>query len=229
MNSIRSKHSFIIAAIFMMIITSVLSCSINYIDLESRKAIKKHEIRCSEYLVEEEKLLTDAVRKDNAYKIKRILKQNKKLIDKSFSGERYYSILHYAVNIQKIKAAEALLKSGYNPDVQDQKGNTPLHICVDSETLFYLARIQPEKYTSYVRLLLDYKANSDICNDKLESPLIYSVHFLLLEPIFPMQRVLIEEGHCDINLVDANNCSVLDYAKKKNYKNFEEYLLRIMN
>ena len=82
MNSIRSKHSFIIAAIFMMIITSVLSCSINYIDLESRNAIKKHEIRCSEYLVEEEKLLTDAVRKDNTYKIKRILKQNKKLIDK---------------------------------------------------------------------------------------------------------------------------------------------------
>ncbi|MCR5613648.1 ankyrin repeat domain-containing protein [Treponema sp.] len=169
------------------------------------------EKRCKEKLKESELILANAIYSNNTRNLKWLLETNKNIIDNSYSGERYYSILHYAVDTQKYEATEQLLKSGYNPNIQDSCGQTPLYNASDFFDIYLLYRKEIDNISCFVDLLLDFNADPDIADNLLDTPLINT-------PTggddFSIQRLLVEKGKCNINLTNKDKHSAAYYALK---------------
>ena len=216
------KRVDVIFFIFIFLIVAGILFAIIWHNKNNPDVIKEHELKCKENLTQSELVLADAVRNNDTRKIRSILKKDESIIENSFSDIRYYSILHYAVEIQKYKSAEQLLKSGYNPDVRDSHGKTPLYIATDPLTLYLTIKKYPDDIACFVNLLLDFKASPDIPDDKSTTPLINAP---CAWNDFPIQRALVEKGKCNIDLVDASNHSAAYYSLKYGNIYLAHYLI----
>lgn len=196
--------------------------------LNNKNKIKEHALLLGKNLSESESILLNAVYEDDSKKLERLLCEHESIIKESFVEKRYYSVLHYAVNLQSYKATETLLKAGYNPNVQDMNGITPLYLAVDINPFYFLSKKYPVGETKFVNLLLDYNASPDICDDELISPLMCSLKTLVDEHNFPIQKLLIEKGNCNINHLDKDKKSILFYVRQTEMKELESYLLSKM-
>ena len=191
---------------------------------EDKGVIKRFEDRRKERLILSEAILSEAVQKNSVRKIRKIFKENEDLIKNSYReisyGENeYYSILHYAINIQNYEAAEEILKAGYNPDVKDKDGNTPLLYTVRTDTLFmsaakYLFLNDYDEEIKFIKLLLDYGASINACDDENRNLLILASQqsLILTGENFSILEYLIKEAHININHLDLNNHTAAYYA-----------------
>lgn len=233
------KNKSLYTFLLVMFLIALSSCLYFYVKArnENKDVIKGFEDERKERLILSETILSDAVQKNSVRKIRKIFKENEDLIKNSYReisyGENeYYSILHYAINIQNYEAAEEILKAGYNPDVKDKDGNTPLLYTVSTDTLFmnvarklYLKDFDEE--IKFIKLLLDYGASVNACDDENRNLLILASQqsWILTGENFSIPEYLIKEAHIDINHLDSNNHTAAYYALSQKGIRFAHFLI----
>ena len=102
--------------------------------------------------------LAKAIKNNNLKKIDSILQNDKSIIDRSYST-RYYSVLHFAVELERDEAARELLKNGFNPNVETLNGETPLHIAAGFPQI---VSYNSYSNTKLIDALLDYGADTEL-------------------------------------------------------------------
>ena len=104
--------------------------------------------------------LFEACRQGHYEKVKELLTSNSN-VDVNMTDGDCWSCLHETSirNCQFTPITELLLQNGANANLKDKKGETPLHGAV----LFHLV--------DTIKLLLEYKADFNICNNQKVSPL----------------------------------------------------------
>ncbi len=102
--------------------------------------------------------LAKAIEKNNLKKIDSIIQNDKSIIDRSYST-RYYSVLHFAVELERDEAARELLKNGFNPNVETLNGETPLHIAAGFPQI---VSYNSYRNTKLIDALLDYGADTEL-------------------------------------------------------------------
>lgn len=104
-----------------------------------------------------------AVRGQNTNKIEKIIKNKPALLN--YQDPKYgATLLLWAVGTEKYKAAEALLRCGADPDIASNDkttwgGQTPLFVAAGYSWVDRHAKKDPK----YVKLLLSYNADPDLC------------------------------------------------------------------
>lgn len=210
-NQLIKKH--LINILFVLAIAILISLSVVVYYGKHGFPPKFNHPEAKMYLSPLEQSLAEAIDKKSYYKIKKTLEKDKSFITKSYSGEKYYSLLHYAVDNYDAKAVELLLNYGYNPNVQDSQGDTPLIESLNTPTHHFIGKYYPDDPAIMVKAFLKHGASPDICNDKLQSPLMYAAksYLVLLDDSYTILKLLIEIGNCNINLLDADGHSVAYY------------------
>ena len=122
------------------------------------------------------------------------------------------NVLHYAVMYYQPEMLKFLLRSSYNPNVQDKFGNTPLHYAAENH------------YPDYTKYLLKYNANPNILNNKKRNSLF---HAAKTENTSEFQN-LIDKG-ADINQIDSEGNNVLQYSLKNSLKKSSLKLQHLMD
>jgi ankyrin repeat protein len=148
--------------------------------------------------------------------------------------------LHYAIEIQNIKAVKILLENGSNPNVTDKDGYTPLHLAVKSRSIEICKLVM--QYVSYVNsryntgetalhiacnlqlmdiivLLIKYGINVNIQDYMHE---ITALHYSVLLNNKEMTTLLLNSG-ANPNLQDVYGNTALHYCVIEN--NFEIFLM----
>lgn len=140
-----------------------------------------------------------AVKKQKVKTIEQIAKDNPELLN--YQDPKYgATLLLWSVGMEKYKSAEALLKSGANPNIAStEQGETPLFIAAGYSWVDNDAKKDPK----YVKLLLSYgadtekgyigKADGNSIIELGKSPLMHSI----LSGIEKTKALV--EGGADIN------------------------------
>lgn len=217
MKLFKKKELTRVDIIFDIVIFLIVASIVAYMvwkGVNTRNYWKEHQQSLRARLEQTEMVLIKAVDANNPGKISKILKENDEIIKHSYSGDKYYSILHYAVNFHKDKAIEELLKAGYNPDVQDNGSQTPLSSLFDINTIWFLSRENSHKTENIADLFLEYNASPDISDYESTTPLICSIIYLytLDDYNFSIPKLLVEKGKCDINHLDRSGHSAVYYS-----------------
>jgi ankyrin repeat protein len=122
---------------------------------------------------------------------------------------------------------EILLKHGGNTNLQDAKGETPLHLAAGAGGVnpdfgkhgsvvgVYTASAFPRVNDQKIALLLQYKANPNIADDKGLTPLFYAVRGDFPGSAYAGTRALLL-ANADSNVKDRSLLTVLDYATETN-------------
>lgn len=192
--------------------------------IEIYQATKAHEQKYKDKLSQSELFLVNAVLDNNTEKIKRDLNKRNDIIDKSYSNGNFYSILHFAIQMQKYEATKQLLECGYNPNIQDSSGETPLLLAADDILLCLTSRYYPDNITFFIDLLLDFGASPDIVDNQGVSPLIRSSRFFM-DFEHEIARHLVEKGRCNIDLLDKDGHSAVYYALRYKDIDLAHYLI----
>ncbi len=102
--------------------------------------------------------LAQAVRHQNSYKIKKILLSTPGIIN--YQESRFgCTLLIWAVGVSKYRSVETLLQCGANPDLQTKDGRTALFVAAGPPWTEFVS----SKSANYIKLLLKYKADPNIC------------------------------------------------------------------
>ena len=108
--------------------------------------------------------------------------------------------LHCACNAENLEMVQMLLKYGANPNMQDRKGSTPLHVLV--------AKPETEQTLALMRLLQDYGADGKLRNARGQSPLVEAARLsriqcfsVLMETTTSTKNVTYSEIHVVFYLV----------------------------
>ncbi len=159
--------------------------------------------------------LAKAVRSENISTIKKICAETPEVM---YIHDPYYSytVLHWAVGMEKYKSVEALLESGMNPNVTTNDWNiTPLFIAARYSFVDTQAKNDPK----YVKLLIEYGADPNIGTTQVLLPDIIQPNGnvvrqlplyengetpLMRTPVsgesqLEKARLLVEEGNANIN------------------------------
>lgn len=149
--------------------------------------------------------LSKAVMRQNSKKIKKICKSNPNCMyaeDKKYN----YTVLHYAVGLEKYESAKALLEVGMNPNIQtSNKGETPLFISAN----YWEIDIK------FMKLLIENGANPEIgtiYNKDWGGWATGTTPLMALPTMYiPAQKInmekakyLIEFGNVNINNIDID-------------------------
>jgi hypothetical protein len=186
---------------------------------------KEYLLICKNKLYQSEIILADAIESKNSFKLKRLLKKYPDIISESYLNNNHYSLLHYCIDVVNYKATKILLKAGYNSNIQDKLGRTPLfYSTIDHRFNFLNKKLEGNKWIS---LFLEYGASPNICNNESKSPLINSINLEIFysEESYIIPKLLIEKGKCDINIIDNSNHSAVYYSLYEGYIGLAHYLI----
>tara|TARA_B100001113_G_scaffold308361_1_gene270491 strand:- start:2939 stop:6778 length:3840 start_codon:yes stop_codon:yes gene_type:complete len=112
------------------------------------------------------------------------------------------SPLHQTCYYKLTELCSLLLQHGANPNVRDNDGDTPLHLCM-------MSTCEGVTNGNLVRTLIAYNANVNDLNDDYESPLKYAVLYHCTEGV----RVLLQNG-ASPNAIDREGNTILNAAFK---------------
>lgn len=217
----------IIYSLFVLVL--LVSCS-----SEKRLLRETEKQRVGLFKNPVEMQIAKLIKKNDAKTIHTVLQNNNYIIKNSYEYTSY-SLLHLAVELQRVETVEELLHSGFNPNVKNKEGITPLLLATDYNQLPYN---NINNRVSIVENLLDYGADSEICFDCYHNypdmtirsisytPLMNSINnykivsFLKLleekkesknqqniESSIAITKVLVEKGNVDINRKTELNVS----------------------
>ena len=112
------------------------------------------------------------------------------------------SPLHQACYYKLTELVILLLQHGADPNVRDNDGDTPLHLCM-------MSACEGVTNGNLVHILVSYNANVNDLNDDFESPLKYAVLYNCTEGV----RVLLQNG-ASPNAIDREGTTILTTAFK---------------
>ena len=118
--------------------------------------------------------------------------------------------LHYAVMYKKLEKMQLLLKNGFDPNLTDRYGNTPLHYAAENDDI------------EYVKLLLRNGADSKILNKRNQNPLFYAV----ASENTAIFKTLIKNG-ADIEQKDINGNTPLMFANNNHLDKSKSELIKL--
>ena len=161
--------------------------------------------------------------------------------------EIFNSILKNSSNNSKsnivVTNIDSLIKKGFNLDMQDKDGKTPLMIAVEKNNI------------EIVKLLYNKGCNLDIQDKKGDTALIFSLRYrnhsilkflvdkgsnlnirekdgetalIICASIFntiTFAKIFIEKGNCDLNIQDNNGITALSHAVVNNNSNLTKLLI----
>ncbi len=169
------------------------SCAIKDL-LQLRADLAKH--------YELTKELFEAIEEGNLQQISQLVKDGADVNAVGLDGDDVtsyrQSVLIYALDEDKYKAAQLLVVRGADVNVEDILGNTPLILSVDKPVL--------------VKLLIEKKADLNAANYMKKTALMQAVEYDLIKSV----RLLTEAG-ADVNLADENGLTALMYSAQKGY------------
>ena len=140
--------------IFLILIIFFSSCR-----NETKILINKHEkLYLESFKNTNDYELAKAIKDSSVRKIDEFLIHDKSIVERSYN-ENYYSVLHFAAELERTDAIKHLLRNGFNPNVKTISGETPLHIAAGFPSIVF--------YNSYrncevVETLLDYDADTEM-------------------------------------------------------------------
>ncbi|MCR5612570.1 ankyrin repeat domain-containing protein [Treponema sp.] len=148
--------------------------------------------------------LAKAVKWQNVRAITKLCKEHPEFVQRTYD-DQYYSVLHWAVQIGKLKSAKALLDAGMNPNAQSRAYGTPIY------ALFENFAVYPPKQDKSLMtaLLISYGADCNIPGDR-GSPLIPAVRWGNID--FMSVKLLLEKGNADINYKSQEGHTALGEA-----------------
>ena len=157
-----------------------------------------------------EKEIAEAMQNNDIKQVEILCEQNPQVIERTYSNENYYSIIHYAAVFDNVDAMETLLKFGCNPNLLSDEGISPLIYSVLSDLkMFGVRKIDSRIF----ELLLNAGADPNVHYDG-QSLLMMIINKTL--PYFneniEKARLLIDSGLIDINEEDDNSYDALSYA-----------------
>ncbi|MBP5402884.1 MAG: ankyrin repeat domain-containing protein [Treponema sp.] len=169
--------------------------------------------------------LAKAVMNQDTKKIRRIGIQNSELLYTEDS-EYHYSVLHFAIYLQKYKSAEALLDIGMSANVQSSSsGQTPL----------YIAAFYSEIDIKFMKLLVEHGADPDLgikpAGKSLQAegatPLMQlpTMHIPSQKTNMEKAEYLIETGKADINKSDIDGNTAANEALQVQDVKMAEYFI----
>jgi len=112
------------------------------------------------------------------------------------------SPLHQACYYKLTELCSLLLQRGSDPNVRDNDGDTPLHLCM-------MSACEGVTNGNLVHILVSYNANVNDLNNDFESPLKYAVLYHCTEGV----RVLLQNG-ASPNAIDGEGNTILNTAFK---------------
>ena len=220
-----------VTRIILFIVIPFLSLLIycTYKDVKTYKKIAERKTELNSRLSESELILSDAVRRDNERQIKKILNDNPEIIEESKTKEDF-SIMEYALYYRKYNAVKALLDAGYNPNVRDCPiillTGYPLNIFYQSDIwLFGEEDWISRNNIPFIKLFLSYNSKTEVPMD-WGCPLSSSLCFMIGDyKEFPVIKLLVEEGHCDVNYTGASNFPPACFALREGNIYAAHYLI----
>ncbi|MBP5569213.1 MAG: hypothetical protein J6X54_08340 [Treponema sp.] len=192
--------------------------------INERKNVLNHELKQSELV------LADPVRRNNVKQIKTVLKEHPEIIEDSKKIDYYFSIMQYALIYRKYDAVKTLLEEGYYPDAGGSSIGF-LTAYYNHSPFDYLPVLYgPKPWLSednikYIKLLLEY--NAAVKANLMEGcPLSRSAaHVIGDKKEFPVVKLLVEEGHCDVNYTGCSNFPPACFALKEKNIYAAHYLI----
>ncbi len=200
-----------VTRIILFIIIPLLSLLIffTYKDVQAYNKVVERKNELNEMLSESELILSDAVRRDNERQIAKILNDHPEIIEESQTKEDF-SIMEYALFYRKYNSVKALLEAGCNPNVRDCPiillTGYPLNIFYQSDIwLFGEKDWTSRNNIPFIKLFLSYNSHTEVPM-QWGCPLSSSLCFMIGDyKEFPVIKLLVEEGHCDVNYTGASN------------------------
>lgn len=192
--------------------------------INERKNVLNHELKQSELV------LAAPVRRNNVKQIKTVLKEHPEIIEDSKKFDYHFSIMQYALIYRKYDAVKTLLEEGYYPDA----GGSSIGFLTaynNHSPFDYLPVLYgPKPWLSednikYIKLLLEYNAAVKV--SLMEGcPLSRSAaHVIGDKKQFPVVKLLVEEGHCDVNFTGASYFPPACFALKNRNIYAAHYLI----
>ncbi|MCR5318740.1 MAG: ankyrin repeat domain-containing protein [Treponema sp.] len=193
------KKIFLFALLIILI-----SCS------KKEKALNRFRADYVNESSNEEREMTKAIVYGKTKKIEKIIENDDSIILRSYN-ENYSSYLHLAVHIENIKSVETLLKLGFNPNVKDKIGGTPLYYASGHSIYPYE---EDDKLTKILYLLLDYGAEpNQHIGEQENTPLMNLVgQQVFKENYLTRAKLLVEKGKADVNLKNKYDATASDLA-----------------
>ena len=192
--------------------------------INERKNVLNHELKQSELV------LAAPVRRNNVKQIKKILKEHPEIIEDSKKFDYHFSIMQYALVYRKYDAVKTLLEEGYYPDAGGSSIGFLTAFNNHSPFDFLPVLYGPKPWLSednikYIKLLLEY--NAAVKADLMEGcPLSRSAaHVIGDKKEFPVVKLLVEEGHCDVNFTRASYFPPACFALKNKNIYAAHYLI----
>lgn len=217
--------------IILFIIIPFLSFLIffTYKDVKTYKKIAERKTELNSRLSESELILSDAVRRDNERQIAKILNDHPEIIEES-KTEKDFSIMEYALYYRKYNAVKALLDAGYNPNVSE----CPVCLLTGYPlSTFYSVDINlygekdwiSRNNIPFIKLFLSYNSKTEVPM-QWGCPLSSSLSYMIGdEKEFPVIKLLVEEGHCDVNYTGASNFPPACFALREGNIYAAHYLI----
>lgn len=170
-----------------------------------------------------EKEIAEAMQNNDIKQVEILCERNPQVIERTYSNENYYSIIHYAAVFDNVDAMETLLKFGCNPNLLSDEGISPLIYSVLSDLkMFGVRKIDSRIF----ELLLNAGADPNVHYDG-QSLLMIIINKSL--PYFneniEKARLLIDSGLIDINEENENSYNALCYALCYGYIDYIYLLL----
>ncbi len=177
---------------------------------------------------EVEKKLANAVIKEDVKRIQKIIGKNQSIVRDSYSNE-YYSVLHLASYYGKVKSVEALLELGFNPDVKNIQGETPLFEASGVGLLFYAYDESRDNLEQVIKLLIKHGADVNCQIEKSNNKTAYPAYLPGRTPLMeclktfhqPRElnkiKILCDEGNADINIKAENGETAAAIALEECY------------
>lgn len=180
---------------------------------------------------EVEKKLADAVIKEDVKRIQKIIGKNQSIVRDSYSKE-YYSVLHLASYYGKVKSVEALLELGFNPDVKNIYGETPLFEASGVGLLFYAYDESRDNLEQVIKLLIKHGADVNCQIEKSNNgtavlsgrtPLMRCLETLYQPRELNKIKILCDEGNADINIKSENGETAASIALEYCYRDLIDW------
>ena len=220
-----------VTRIILFIIIPFLSFLIffTYKDVKTYKKIAERKTELNSRLSESELILSDAVRRDNERQIAKILNDHPEIIEES-QTEKDFSIMEYALFYRKYNAVKALLDAGYNPNVRECPicllTGYPLNLPYGTDIHFYGEKDWISRNNiPFIKLFLSYNSKTEVPM-QWGCPLSSSLCFMIGDyKEFPVIKLLVEEGHCDVNYTGASNFPPACFALREGNIYAAHYLI----